>query len=270
MPLLLSGPSPFPRNFFTQNYLFLAILAVTIYMRHLHRVSLKREIGLAFDLTAKERQLEGQVEERTAALVRASNEWRAAFDSMDDLMLLVDSGGLIVRVNLATALFWGRAPGNIVGVPAEDLLQQGGLGGGWGTVAAVQRTGRRAVSEVRHDPSGRWFLATVEPIPPGRAQAGGVVLDLRDISGMKAMECAVAEARDDWEETFDSIQEGITIHDADFRVLRANTAARRLLGGRDVAIEEPEASATFSSTAWRPRSAAAPAARHSAPGSRRP
>ena len=72
MPLLLWGEDVAPRLFFTQNYLFVAILAVTIFMRHLHRASLKREIGLAFDLAAKERQLEEQVAERTAELVNAS------------------------------------------------------------------------------------------------------------------------------------------------------------------------------------------------------
>ena len=64
------------------------------------------------------------------------------------------------------------------------------------------------------------------------------MLTLRDISALKAMEQALREVRDDWQETFDSIEEGITIHDADFRVLRANAAARRLLGCGDGPLGE--------------------------------
>jgi PAS domain S-box-containing protein len=236
-PLLLGGPGSRPPAFFAQNVLFLAILAVTVAMRRLHRVSLKREIGLAFDLSAKEHQLEAVVAERTAELVNASSQWRAAFDSTDDLMLMVDSGGLIVKVNLATALLCGRAPGKLCGTAADALLRRAGLDGGREPLERVRRTGRRTAAEVRHDASGRWFLATAEPIPQGRSHAGGAVLTLRDISAVKRMEQAVADARDEWEETFDSIREGITIHDANFVVLRANAAARRLLGDDGASLE---------------------------------
>ena len=236
-PLLLWGGSAPSRDLSLRSYLVIAVLAAAVLIRHLHRASLKREIGLAFDLAAKERQLEEQVAERTAELVNAAREWRAAFDSTDDLMLMVDSGGRVVKVNLATALFSGKAPGSLVGTQAAALLHRAGLDGGLEPLGAVLRTGKRAAAEVRHDSSGRWFLATAEPIPQGRAQAGGIVLTLRDITDIKAMEQAVSEARDDWEETFDSIREGITIHDANFVVLRANTAARRLLGCEDDALE---------------------------------
>ena len=94
VPLLLWGEAVPFRVFFTQNYLFVAILAVTVYMRHLHRTSLTREIGLAFDLQAKERDLETQVDERTDALVRAAAEWRATFDSVGDGILMIDRAGL--------------------------------------------------------------------------------------------------------------------------------------------------------------------------------
>jgi len=230
VPLLLWGEAVPPRIFFTQNYLFLAILTATIFTRQMHRVSLKREIGLAFDLVVKERELESQVAERTAALVAAVNEWRAAFDSTDDLMLMIDSEGRVVKVNLAAALFSRKDPHTLVDAPAGTLLLQSALDGALTALETMQRSGKRAAVEFRHDPSGRWFLATAEPIPKGRAQAGGAVLSLRDVSGIKAMERAMAKARDDWEETFDSILEGITIHDADCFVLRANAAARRMLG----------------------------------------
>lgn len=236
VPLLLWGTSIAPRLFFTQNYLFLAILAVTIFMRKMHRTALIRGIGLAYDLTAKDHQLEDQVEERTAALVNASNEWRAAFDSTDDLMLMIDSAGLVVKANLATALFSGRDPRNLVDVRADALLTSAGIAGARAALTIVQRTGTRSALEIRHASSGRWFLATAEPIPQGRARAGGAVLTLRDISAIKSMEQAVLEARDDWEETFNSIREGITIHDANFVVLRSNSAARRLLGCTDAAL----------------------------------
>jgi PAS domain S-box-containing protein len=230
VPLLLWGEALRPRAFFTENYLILATLGALVALRHLHRTSLTREIGLAHDLGEKERALETQVADRTAELLRAASEWRATFDSVADLMLLIDADGRVVRANLPTFAFFGREPREIVGAPAKTLLHRAELDGALLPFEIVQRTAARAAAEVRHAPSSRWFLATVEPIPAGRAQAGGSVFTLRDISEVKVMEQAVRDARDDWEETFDSIQEGITIHDANFFVLRANAEARRLLG----------------------------------------
>lgn len=230
VPLLLWG-EPFPPGvFLTQNYLFAAILAVMVLMRHLHRASQVREIGLSFDLVASERQLEKQVAERTAQLVNASNEWRAAVDSTGDLMLMLDSGGRVVKSNLATSVFLGIALRELIGRPAAGLLCGAGLDEALIPLERAWCNGARAAGEVRHAASDRWFLATAEPIPQGLARAGGVVLTLRDVTDVKIMERAVTEARDEWEKTFDSIQEGITIHDANFVVLRANAAAHRLLG----------------------------------------
>ena len=52
---------------------------------------------------------------------------------------------------------------------------------------------------------------------------------VRDITESKQAEEALLEARDDWESTFDSLTDMVTIHDQDFNVVRANGAARRML-----------------------------------------
>ena len=143
-------------------------------MRHLHRVSLKREIGLAFDLAAKERQLEEQVAERTAELVNAAREWRAAFDSTDDLMLMIDSDGRVVKVNLATALFSGkdpRQPRRHAG--RRRCCSAPGSTGRGRPLATVQRTGKRAAAEIRHDSSGALVSRDRRTDPAGAGAGGG-------------------------------------------------------------------------------------------------
>jgi len=46
------------------------------------------------------------------------------------------------------------------------------------------------------------------------------------------LERMLLRAKEEWEETFDVINDAITIHDTGFRILRANRAARDLLGAR--------------------------------------
>jgi PAS domain S-box-containing protein len=52
----------------------------------------------------------------------------------------------------------------------------------------------------------------------------------RDISVRKKMEQMVLHSQQEWEDTFNTITDMITIHDANFRIIRANKAAEKILG----------------------------------------
>ena len=52
----------------------------------------------------------------------------------------------------------------------------------------------------------------------------------RDITEQKKLQDIIAQGKREWEETFDVINDAITIHDKDFHILRANTAAKKMLG----------------------------------------
>jgi PAS domain S-box-containing protein len=51
----------------------------------------------------------------------------------------------------------------------------------------------------------------------------------RDISARKEMEQMVLQSKQEWEDTFNTITDMITIHDKDFRIIRANKAAEKIL-----------------------------------------
>lgn len=52
----------------------------------------------------------------------------------------------------------------------------------------------------------------------------------RDISERRKMQDLIVQAKEEWEETFNTINDAITIHDRDFNVVRANKAAEAMLG----------------------------------------
>lgn len=52
----------------------------------------------------------------------------------------------------------------------------------------------------------------------------------RDITERKLMEEAIIKSKQDWEDTFDIINDAITIHDYNFNIIRANKAAEEILG----------------------------------------
>lgn len=51
----------------------------------------------------------------------------------------------------------------------------------------------------------------------------------QDITGRKKMEEELSRLSHDWEDTFDSITDMITIHDRDFNIIRSNRAAKKIL-----------------------------------------
>jgi PAS domain S-box-containing protein len=52
----------------------------------------------------------------------------------------------------------------------------------------------------------------------------------RDISQRKKMEKMVLQSKLEWEDTFNTITDMITIHDRDFKIIRANKTAEKILG----------------------------------------
>jgi diguanylate cyclase (GGDEF)-like protein/PAS domain S-box-containing protein len=52
---------------------------------------------------------------------------------------------------------------------------------------------------------------------------------VRDITAKKELQDYIIQAKKDWEDTFDIINEAITIHDKDFNIIRANKAAEKML-----------------------------------------
>ena len=56
-----------------------------------------------------------------------------------------------------------------------------------------------------------------------------IMTTLIDITERKKMESLILQSKQDWENTFDSIEDMITIHDNNFNIIRANKAAQKFL-----------------------------------------
>jgi hypothetical protein len=105
LPLLALGDIRDTRTFFTQNYFLILILGAGIVIRHFSLTHLREKIGLHYDMLQQAENLEQAVSHRTEELVRASDEWRVTFDSTQDMMMLVEKDGTIVKANKAMAAF---------------------------------------------------------------------------------------------------------------------------------------------------------------------
>lgn len=76
----------------------------------------------------------------------------------------------------------------------------------------------------------RYFEITIARMLDVSEKFSGVVIILNDISDRKNMEkCVSLSSQREWEDTFNTITDMITIHDRDFNIIRANNAAKEFL-----------------------------------------
>jgi two-component system NtrC family sensor kinase len=72
------------------------------------------------DLERLNRALDDKLAARSAALVRAANEWRTCFDAIGDPLAIMKDGCEVVRANTAFARAAGVAPNMLAGLRCKD------------------------------------------------------------------------------------------------------------------------------------------------------
>ncbi len=154
-------------------------------------------------------------------------------------------------------LIWNRACEELTGVPAADMV---GTSLQWKPFYEQQRpvladvilngdTDDLSALYPKHSrsiliPDGlhaeRWFKSLnskdryiVFDASPIRDNNGGitaVIETLQDFTAQKILEEQVLQSKQDWEDTFNTITDMITVHDKDFNIIQANKAAEQALG----------------------------------------
>jgi PAS domain S-box-containing protein len=83
----------------------------------------------------------------------------------------------------------------------------------------VTKDGRRIVCS--------WYNT---PLKAADGSVTGALSMFRDVTERRKILNALSQGKQDWEDTFDTITDMITIHDENFNVVRSNKAAARILG----------------------------------------
>jgi PAS domain S-box-containing protein len=76
----------------------------------------------------------------------------------------------------------------------------------------------------------RYIVFDAAPIRDISGNIIAVIETLQDFTDRKKLEDQIYLAKQDWEETFNTITDMVTVHDKDFNIIRANKAAEKILG----------------------------------------
>ncbi|UCH20788.1 MAG: PAS domain S-box protein, partial [Deltaproteobacteria bacterium] len=164
----------------------------------------------------------------------SETRYRLLFETAGDSIFIMEAEGeetgKIVAANQAAAKMHGYTVEEILQLRIQDL----------DTPDAAQMVSERAKRIL----AGEWIQAEIThrkkdgTVFPVEITAGLLDLDEhkyilafdRDITERKRMENLLIQSKTEWEDTFNTITDMITIHDRDFNIIRANQSAHKVLG----------------------------------------
>ena len=163
------------------------------------------------------------------AIEKAKRQWERTFDSVPDLIAIVDMNYQIIRLNRSMAQMWGLEPREAVGKKCHDLFH--------GTEAPIpecplelmRQSGNEVEVEVTSPVLGGTFLISVSPFHDGEGKLAGSIHVARDISALKKAEKALRESEERFRAVFESARESIFIKDRDRRYTHVNPYMASLL-----------------------------------------
>ncbi|MFC9145299.1 PAS domain-containing protein [Streptomyces bacillaris] len=151
----------------------------------------------------------------------------AAVDALPDGLVFVDGNGTVVGANArALALFEAGGDTGIVGRGLLDLLPDFDWRDVPGPVGRMR--GRRT--------DGGVFAADVVAVRLEDGGEHGLMLVVRDLTGVLDAETALADARRQTEAVLRAVGEGVVGTDAEGRIVLVNPAAAQLMGYRASAL----------------------------------
>jgi len=139
-----------------------------------------KSVGMVHDIT--ERRL------MEDSLIRAKEEWELTFDSVPDLIAIIDNNHRILRVNKPMAKRLGLEPGQCVGLPCYKYVHGLNAPPDFCPHSKTVKSGCYHATELHEDRLGGDVLVTTNPLFDGQGKLLGSVHVARDITERKQAE----------------------------------------------------------------------------------
>ncbi|BBD08132.1 response regulator [Desulfovibrio ferrophilus] len=130
-------------------------------------------------------------------IIRAKQEWEKTFDSVPDIILILDQNFRVRRMNMTLAQRLGVHPKDLVGKPCSELFPlQGEENDICDRVKVMSKSGSQA-EEMQIPALGGWFLVTVSPffVDGDTEQPAGSVVVAHDVSNRKDLEIKLRQSQ---------------------------------------------------------------------------
>jgi PAS domain S-box-containing protein len=151
---------------------------------------------------------------------RAKEELERTFDTISDLVFLVDDAGIIVRANMALARHFGLQPRDLVGRPCCDVL---------GCAAPSPGCANEGSPIVYANIPGK-FLVSCNTLKTRDGGSFGSVFVARDVTSMEVIRDTLLAMEGKYKSIFENAPQGIFQSTPDGRYLSVNQTMARMFG----------------------------------------
>ena len=172
------------------------------------------EVGKVFDEMADALEIKNAEHELAEEkLKKIADQWQTTFDSITDLVMILDHHCRIVRVNEAAASFFNLPMDKIIGKQCFTLML--------GTEKPPEKCPYERMMEMRqHEEAevylarkGIWLYVSVDPILDGNRNVMNVVYIAKDITDRKRAEGRLRESEERFRQLAENIREVFYIYE---------------------------------------------------------
>ncbi|MBC8412471.1 PAS domain-containing protein, partial [bacterium] len=164
------------------------------------------------------------VEESLHALSNAKQYTDNILMSVPSILIALSSQQQVLSTNKAYERLYSQFPSIQISQFIEPLQDQ---------ITRSLETGETTWQEIQlvpaHTRQHLIFSITVSRVAESGQKDPMVLLTITDITERKKMRELILQSKQDWEDTFNTIPDMVTIHDKDYNIIQANNAAREAL-----------------------------------------
>jgi len=174
--------------------------------------------------------LSEQVTVREHKLKLAKEEWERTFDSVPDLIALIDREHHILRVNRAMAACIGIPPEQATGKRCYEVMHNSSTPPLHCPHAMLLLDGREHTEEIHEDNLGGDFLVTTSPLHDADGNLIGSVHIARDVTERRKIERALLQKTEELDQYFSTSLDLFCIADTEGYFRRLNPQWEKTLG----------------------------------------
>lgn len=183
---------------------------------------LKGGFGTVQDVTERKQAEDG--------LRRAKEEWEQTFDTVPDMVAILDNQYRIVRANRAMADRLGVTPDRCVGLKCYEVIHDLPQPPAFCPHTLTRQDGREHTAEVHEPRLEGDFLVTTTPRFDGQGRLIGAVHVARDITERKRAEESLRRERDNLVAILEALKDGVFIVNRDYDIQYMNSELQKDFG----------------------------------------
>lgn len=176
------------------------------------------------------RQIRNYERHAEDAVKSSKEEWELTFNSMTDLIMIVDTKHKVVRANKAMAEKLRLTPSETVGITCYEHVHGFTEPPSFCPHSKCLLDGKEHSVEVYEERLGGHYLVTVTPLFNSKGDVVGSVHTAKDITGRKLTEQALKESEEKFRTLFESANDAILILDMEGNFIDINKTAHEQLG----------------------------------------